>query len=97
MISTALTFGEGFLEAFPVDMSQDVMRLPVEMSECQLTEELIAGKQTRNIKQDNTLQSADYLHTHSVYLQVTNCGICLTITASAASNTRKVFCFFLAQ
>lgn len=46
-MSDALTFGEGFLEAFAVNVPQDVMRLPVEVSEGQLTEELIAGKQTR--------------------------------------------------
>ena len=31
-IGGALTFGEGLFEAFPVDMSEDVVRLPVEMS-----------------------------------------------------------------
>lgn len=39
-----LTQGEGFLETFPVNMSQDVMWLPVEVSQGQLTEELVAGK-----------------------------------------------------
>ena len=43
-VSGGLTFGEGLLEAFPVDMSQNMVRLPVEMSEGQLTEELFAGK-----------------------------------------------------
>lgn len=32
-ISNALTFGVGFLEAFPVNMSEDVMWLPVEVPE----------------------------------------------------------------
>lgn len=41
--STALTFAESFLEAFSVDMPEDVMRLPVEVSECQLAEQLIAA------------------------------------------------------
>lgn len=44
--SIALTFAEGFLEAFPVNVSEDVMWLPVEVSECQLAEELIAAKKT---------------------------------------------------
>lgn len=47
-ISAALTFGEGFLEAFAVHVSEDVMRLAVEVSEGQLAEELVAGKQTGN-------------------------------------------------
>lgn len=38
----ALTFAEGFLEPFSVDMPEDVMRLPVEVSEGQLAEQLIA-------------------------------------------------------
>lgn len=45
----ALTSGEGFLEAFSVHVSQDVTRLPVEVSEGQLAEKLIPGKQTRGI------------------------------------------------
>lgn len=41
LLHTLFIFGEGFLEAFPINMSQDMMRLPVEVSEGQLTEELI--------------------------------------------------------
>lgn len=45
-ICVVLTFGESLFKTFPVDMSEDVVWLPVEMSEGQLTEELFAGKQT---------------------------------------------------
>lgn len=45
--SIAPTFAEGFLEAFPVNVSEDVMWLPVEVSECQLAEELIAATNRR--------------------------------------------------
>lgn len=48
--STALTFAEGFLEAFPVNVSEDVMWLPVEVSECQLAEELIAARTEEDIR-----------------------------------------------
>lgn len=48
--SIAPTFAEGFLEAFPVDVSEDVMRLPVEVSERQLAEELIAARTEDDIR-----------------------------------------------
>lgn len=48
-ISSVLTFGEGFLEAFPINMSKYMVWLPVEVSEGQFTEQLIAGKQRKHI------------------------------------------------
>lgn len=56
--SIALTFAEGFLEAFPVNVSEDVMWLPVEVSECQLAEELIAAKKQKKTSDNNTQQMA---------------------------------------
>lgn len=53
-INNALTFGESFLEAFPVNVSQDVMGLPVDVSDGQLTEELIAGGEEKKKQTDNT-------------------------------------------
>lgn len=46
--SELLTFWKGFLEAFPVDVSQDMIWLPVEMPQGQFTEELIAWKQNED-------------------------------------------------
>lgn len=65
--STALTFAESFLEAFSVDMPEDVMRLPVEVSECQLAEQLIAA--TEDITEDITCQ-----HTTNGEIRFSNSG-----------------------
>lgn len=43
--SEPLTFCMSFLEAFPVDVSQDMIWLPVQMPQGEFTEEMIAGKQ----------------------------------------------------
>lgn len=40
--SIAITFAKSFLEPFSIYMSEDVMRLPVEVSEGQLAEQLIS-------------------------------------------------------
>lgn len=63
--STALTFAESLLEAFSVDMPEDVMRLPVEVSECQLAEQLIAATE------DITCQ-----HTTHGEIRFSNSGQC---------------------
>lgn len=63
--STALTFAESLLEAFSVDMPEDVMRLPVEVSECQLAEQLIAATE------DITCQ-----HTTNGEIRFSNSGQC---------------------
>lgn len=52
---SALTFAKSFLEPFSVDMSEDVMRLPVEVSEGQLAEQLISvtGGQHMSARSDS--------------------------------------------
>lgn len=78
-ISDALTFGEGFLVAFPVDMFEDMVRLPVEVSEGQLTEQLIAVKQTEGIRQLATRVQASL--THLAHFRVRNWGLSFTSNA----------------
>lgn len=81
--SIALTFAEGFLEAFPVNVSEDVMWLPVEVSECQFAEELIAARKQKKTPDDNTQQMARSASHIQLSAHTTTCP-----HASCASNTK---------
>lgn len=48
----ALTFAKSFFEPFSVDMSEDVIRLPVEVSEGQFAEQLISETGDITCQQD---------------------------------------------
>lgn len=77
-VGGALTFGESLFKAFPIDMPQDVVRLPVQVSEGQLTEELITGRHRK------TQSCRSVLHIHGTHWQSQHCMAKLVMTAGAS-------------
>lgn len=62
-----LTFPQGLFEALAVDVFEDVVRLPVEVSQGQFTEKLPSEKHTKHAKHKHT--------THPQRTHVLSCAV----------------------